>query len=83
MLNENEILTTLEMVRNEHLDLRTVTLGINLFDCASDDIERFKANIFTKITTLAAPLVDVCDRVGEKYGILGKDKKQIKEMYGL
>lgn len=69
MLNEKEILTTLEMVRNEHLDVRTVTLGITLFDCASDDIERFKSNIYTKITTLAAPLVDICDRVGEKYGI--------------
>ncbi len=69
MLNENEILTTLEMVKNEHLDVRTVTLGINLFDCASDDIDRFQSNIFNKITALAATLVDTCDRVGEKYGI--------------
>jgi len=69
MLNEKEILTTLEMVKNEHLDVRTVTLGINLFDCASDDIERFKSNIFNKITALATTLVDTCDRVGEKYGI--------------
>jgi uncharacterized protein (UPF0210 family) len=69
MLNENEILATLEMVKNENLDVRTVTLGINLFDCASDDIERFKANIFAKITALAANLVDTCDRVGEKYGL--------------
>ena len=50
MLNEKEILTTLEMVKNENLDVRAVTLGINLFDCASDDIERFKANIYTKIS---------------------------------
>ncbi len=69
MLHENEILSTLEMVRHEHLDLRTVTLGINLFDCASDDLERFTDNIRTKITTLAADLVRTCDQVGDKYGV--------------
>lgn len=69
MLHENEILSTLEMVKNEHLDLRTVTLGINLFDCASDDLERFTDNVRTKITTLAADLVRTCDQVGEKYGV--------------
>jgi uncharacterized protein len=69
MLNEREILSTLEMLENEHLDLRTVTLGINLFDCASDDPQRFRDNIHRKITRLAANLVAVCDQVGEKYGI--------------
>ena len=34
MLTEREILSTLEMLQNEHLDVRTVTLGINLFDCS-------------------------------------------------
>ena len=67
MLNEREILTTLEMLKNEHLDVRTVTMGINLFDCASDDPQRFQNNIQRKITTLAAKLVAVCDEVGEKY----------------
>jgi len=69
MLNQKEILSTLEMVKNEHLDVRTVTLGINLFDCASDDPERFMSNIHKKITTLAANLVSICDQIGEKYGI--------------
>ena len=41
MLRQNEILSVLEMLRNEHLDLRTVTLGLNLMDCASDDLQRF------------------------------------------
>ncbi len=69
MLNEKEILSTLEMVKTEHLDIRTVTLGINLFDCASDDLDRFLSNIHSKVKLLAANLVSTCDQVGEKYGI--------------
>ena len=37
MLTDREVLSTLNMLRNEHLDVRTVTLGISLFDCASHD----------------------------------------------
>ena len=69
MLTEREILSTLEMVQNEHLDVRTVTLGINLFDCSSHDLARFKDRIMFKISELAGDLVKVCDRVGDKYGI--------------
>jgi uncharacterized protein (UPF0210 family) len=69
MLTDREIISTLEMVRNENLDVRTVTLGISLLDCASSNIEEFRKNIFSKITKLAEPLVSTCDRVGEKYGI--------------
>jgi len=69
MLTDREIISTLEMVRNENLDVRTVTLGINLLDCVSSNIEEFRKNIFSKITELAEPLVSTCDRVGEKYGI--------------
>jgi len=69
MLNDREILSTLEMLQNEHLDVRTVTMGVNLLDCASHDLEVLKDNIFTKITTLASRLVLVCDQIGDKYGI--------------
>ncbi|MGE0085739.1 MAG: PFL family protein [Desulfococcaceae bacterium] len=69
MLTEREILSTLEMLRNEHLDVRTVTLGISLLECASHDLERFKANIRARITGLAKNLVTVCNEVGDKYGI--------------
>jgi len=69
MLTHREILSTLEMLRNEHLDVRTVTLGINLFSCVSHDPERFNANIREKIRNHAAHLVSVCDRIGDKYGI--------------
>ena len=69
MLSEREILSVLEMLKNENLDVRTVTLGISLLDCASDQLQRFSDNIYAKITRLAHRLVDVCNQVGEKYGI--------------
>ena len=69
MLTSREIVTTLEMLQSEHLDLRTVTLGINLMDCTSDDPEKLCANIRRKIVTLARHLVATCNRVGDKYGI--------------
>jgi uncharacterized protein (UPF0210 family) len=69
MLTHSEILSVLEMLRNENLDVRTVTLGLNLLDCASDDIGRFCDKIYDRITTSAQRLVATCDQVGEKYGI--------------
>ena len=69
MLTEREVLSTVEMLKNEHLDLRTVTLGISLMDCASHDLERFRNNVQSKIHALAKNLVPVCNEVGEKYGI--------------
>ncbi len=69
MLTEREIIATLEMLRNENLDVRTVTLGVSLFDCASHDVERFISNVRGKIIRLARNLVDTCDDVGLRYGI--------------
>ena len=69
MLTQREILSTLEMVKNENLDVRTVTLGINLLDCASHDLEKLKNKIHTRISHFAGNLVDACNKVGEKYGI--------------
>ncbi len=69
MLSEREITTTLEMLRYENLDVRTVTLGINLTDCAADRIDSFIDRVRRRITTLAGPLVDTCNRIGDRYGI--------------
>jgi len=69
MLTSREIVDTLEMLQSEHLDLRTVTLGINLLDCASDHPETLCRNIRNKINTLSRHLVSTCDQVGAKYGI--------------
>ncbi|MFC1858903.1 PFL family protein [Thermodesulfobacteriota bacterium] len=69
MLTEREIIATLEMLQSEHLDVRTVTLGVNLFDCASHNLSRLKDNIRRRITDLAGNLVKECDQIGQKYGI--------------
>jgi len=69
VLTEREILSTLEMLRSENLDVRTVTLGVSLFDCASDDPGRFLERVQAKLVRLAGDFVDVCDEVGLRYGI--------------
>ena len=69
MLSEREVISTLNMLRNEHLDVRTVTLGVSLFDCVSHDLELFTANVQAKIRRYASQLVSICNEVGDKYGI--------------
>ncbi len=69
MLTDSEIISTLEMLENEHLDVRTVTLGISLLDCASHDPAKVKNKIQSKIMHFAENLVPYCDRIGQKYGI--------------
>lgn len=48
MFEDHEIISTIEMVKNENLDVRAVTLGVNLFDCISHDLTVFKKNIRKK-----------------------------------
>jgi len=69
MLTDLEIISTLEMLKNEHLDVRTVTLGINLLDCAGHNPEAVNRRIYGRIRELASNLVPVCNRIGQKYGI--------------
>ncbi len=69
MLSDMEILSVLEMLKHENLDVRAVTLGLSLLDCASHDLNRFKANIYERITSSAKDLVKICNQVGDKYGI--------------
>ena len=69
MLTDREVLSTLNMLRNEHLDVRTVTLGISLFDCASHDFDVFTYKVRAKIDRYAKKLVDTCNEVGDKFGI--------------
>ncbi len=68
-LNTSDILETIKMINEENLDIRTVTMGISLFDCISDDPERLEAKIYDKITTSAKNLVSVCCELEARYGI--------------
>lgn len=69
MIETKDILETINMIREENLDIRTVTVGISLFDCVSDDKTRFLNNIYEKITRTAADLVAVCGDIEKTYGI--------------
>jgi uncharacterized protein len=69
MLRTDEILSTIQMLHAEHLDVRSVTLALSLEDCAAPNIEHLCRKVRQKITAHASRLVDVCDRVGAKYGI--------------
>ncbi|MDR0355796.1 MAG: PFL family protein [Deltaproteobacteria bacterium] len=69
MLTDREVAATLEMLKNERLDVRAITLGLSLFDCLSDDLSRLSAKILDKISRHAEKLVKTCDLVAEKYGI--------------
>ena len=53
MLETSDILQTINMIAEEKLDIRTVTMGISLLDCVSDDAKRLNDNIYDKITKKA------------------------------
>ena len=65
----DEIAQTIRMIQKEHLDIRTVTMGINLLDCAADTVEAKCRKIYDKITTKAGNLVDVACGIETEYGI--------------
>lgn len=69
MFTHNEILATIGMVKNEHLDVRAVTLGINIMDCAGDSIKTVKNKLYDKICKSAENLVPTCNIIGQKYDI--------------
>ncbi len=69
MLNTYDILETIKMIREENLDIRTVTMGISLFDCISDDPARLEQKIYDKITRSAKDLVRVACELERTYGI--------------
>ena len=50
MINTREITETIKMIDDQHLDIRTITMGISLLDCVSDDLSRLETKIYDKIT---------------------------------
>lgn len=69
MLRTDEIMSTIRMLHAEHLDVRAVTLALNVEDCAAPGADHLCRKLKEKITARASRLVEVCDRVGAKYGI--------------
>jgi uncharacterized protein (UPF0210 family) len=69
MINNSEILQTIEMIDQQHLDIRTVTMGISLLDCADPDIEACRRKVYGKICSRAENLVRVCEDIEHEFGI--------------
>ncbi len=68
-MNSNEILQTIEMIDQQHLDVRTVTMGISLLDCASGSTEICAQKIYDKLCQKAEKLVPVCCEIEQEFGI--------------
>ena len=69
MIEENNILETINMIKLYNLDIRTVTLALSLRDCISEDIDRLCDNIYTKIKRYAKNLVSYADELADEYSI--------------
>lgn len=69
MLNTNDILETIQMISDESLDVRTVTMGISLLDCADPDSRKACEKIYRKITTRAKDLVATAEEISATYGM--------------
>ena len=69
MINRGEILETIEMIDQQHLDVRTVTMGISLLDCCDSSAEAACRKIYDKITRSAKDLVRVGEEIEAEFGI--------------
>ena len=68
-IQNNEILETVRMVSDQHFDVRTITIGIDLHDCIDIDIKRLNEKIYAKITRVGKNLVQTATELSAKYGV--------------
>lgn len=68
-METKQIQETLQMIDEEHLDIRTITMGISLFDCIDSDVTKACQRIYQKITTKAHDLVKVAADIQMEYGV--------------
>ena len=69
MLTQNELLQTLDMIDQQHLDVRTITMGISIRDCGSEDVQVTADKIYEKVTRRAENLVKTGEAIEREYGI--------------
>ncbi len=69
MINPKDILETIRMIEDEHLDVRTITMGISLLDCADTDINKSCEKVYNKIVRMAGKLVETGEDIEAQYGI--------------
>lgn len=66
---EREIMETIQMISEDKLDVRTVTMGLSLLDCADSDVQRACARIEDRIVGAASQLVATANEVGREFGV--------------
>ena len=69
MINSRKILETIKMINEENLDIRTITMGISLLDCASSDVKNACDRIYDKICKKAEKLVETGNDIEKEFGI--------------
>ena len=69
MLNTGEILSTVSMIREQKLDIRTITMGISLFDIICDDAQKLRTRLYDRICQRAGKLVHVGEQIEAELGI--------------
>ncbi len=69
MITDFEILETMKMFNEQHLDIRTITMGISLLDCAASSVDECCDKIYDKIVRYAKDLVATGDAISKKYGV--------------
>lgn len=69
MLDRIDILETIKMISEEHLDIRTITMGISLLNCAGDNVDEVCDKVYKKITNAARNLVPVAEEISVRYGV--------------
>lgn len=69
MINNNEILETIQMIDSQHLDVRTITMAVSLFDCIGGSTSSTAQKVYDKICRLAKNLVKVGEEIAIDYGV--------------
>ena len=69
MYNKREIMETIQMIQEQNLDVRTITMGISLIDCMDTDIHKSCVKVYQKIYNYAKDLVKTGESISKKYGI--------------
>ncbi len=69
LYNPKDIISTLDMIDNQHLDVRTITMGISLLDCCDEDIDKACERVYEKICRKAVKLVETGEQIEREFGI--------------
>ncbi|MBO4819763.1 MAG: PFL family protein [Firmicutes bacterium] len=69
MIDQKDIFATIDMIEQQHLDIRTVTMGVSLLDCCDEDTDKACGRIYDKICSYAGNLVRTCEDIESEFGI--------------